>query len=60
MYAIKEAVMAKDHVPGLQTSIFMMDMRTHGKDFDRYYRHAQEDSGVRFVRCRVHGVEPDG
>ncbi|THB75862.1 MAG: CoB--CoM heterodisulfide reductase iron-sulfur subunit A family protein [Desulfobulbaceae bacterium] len=60
MYAIKEAVMAKDHVPGLRTSIFMMDMRTHGKDFDRYYQRAQEDSGVRFVRCRVHGVEPEG
>ena len=60
MYAIKEAVLAKDHVPGLRTSIFMMDMRTHGKDFDRYYQRAKEESGVRFVRCRVHGVEPEG
>jgi len=60
MYAIKEAVMAKDHVPGLRTSIFMMDMRTHGKDFDRYYQRAKDESGVRFVRCRVHGVEPEG
>ena len=60
MYAIKEAVMAKDHVPGLRTSIFMMDMRTHGKDFDRYYQKARDESGVRFVRCRVHGVEPEG
>ena len=60
MYAIKEAVMAKDHVPGLRTSIFMMDMRTHGKDFDRYYQRAKQESGVRFVRCRVHGVEPEG
>ena len=60
MYALKEAVMAKDHVPGLRTSIFMMDMRTHGKDFDRYYERAKEESGVRFVRCRVHGVEPEG
>jgi len=60
MYAIKEAVIAKERVSGLQTSIFMMDMRTHGKDFDRYYQHAQEDFGVRFVRCRVHGIEPEG
>ncbi len=60
MYAIKEAVMAKEHVPGLCTSVFMMDMRTHGKGFDRYYQRAREDSGVRFVRCRVHGVEPEG
>jgi heterodisulfide reductase subunit A len=60
MYAIKEAVIAKDHVPGLQTSIFYMDMRTHGKEFDLYLERAKEDSGVRFVRCRVNGVESDG
>ena len=60
MYAIKEAVIAKDHVPGLQTTIFYMDMRTHGKEFDQYLERAKEDSGVRFVRCRVNGVETDG
>ena len=60
MYAIKEAVIAKDHVPGLQTSIFYMDMRTHGKDFDQYMERAKNDSGVRFIRCRVNGVETDG
>ncbi len=60
MYAIKEAVIAKDHVPGLSASIFYMDMRTHGKDFDQYMERAKNDSGVRFVRCRVNGVETDG
>ncbi len=60
MYAIKEAVIAKDHVPGLETTIFYMDMRTHGKDFDQYLEKAKTDSGVRFVRCRVNGVESDG
>lgn len=60
MYAIKEAVIAKDHVPGLQTSIFYMDMRTHGKEFDLYLERAKKESGVRFVRCRVNGVETDG
>jgi heterodisulfide reductase subunit A len=60
MYAIKEAVIAKTHVPGLQTSIFYMDIRTHGKEFDQYFMRAKEESGVRFVRCRVNGVETDG
>lgn len=60
MYAIKEAVIAKDHVPGLKASIFYMDMRTHGKDFDMYLERAKNESGVRFVRCRVNGVETDG
>jgi heterodisulfide reductase subunit A2 len=60
MYAIKEAVIAKDHVPGLQTTVFYMDMRTHGKDFDQYLERAKDESGVRFVRCRVNGVEAEG
>jgi len=60
MYAVKEAVIAKDHVPGLATTIFYMDMRTHGKDFDKYLERARDESNVRFVRCRVNGVEPQG
>ncbi len=60
MYAIKEAVIAKDHVPDLQATIFYMDMRTHGKEFDEYYQRAKTETGVRFVRCRVGGVEPEG
>ncbi len=60
MYAVKEAVIAKDHVPGLEASVFYMDMRTHGKGFDEYYQRAKNESGVRFVRCRVNGVEPEG
>ena len=60
MYAVKEAVVAREHEPDLEAAIFMMDMRAHGKDFDRYYQRARNDSEVRFVRCRVHGVEAHG
>ena len=56
MYAIKEAVIAKEHVGGdFEPSIFFMDMRTHGKDFERYYNRAK-DKGVRFIRSRVHTI----
>ena len=38
MYAIKEAVIAMEHAHGaLDTAIFYMDIRSHGKDFERYY-----------------------
>ncbi len=57
MYAIKEAVVAKRRVTGLSASIFYMDMRTHGKSFEEYYERAKNEEGVRFVRCRLHGVE---
>ena len=36
-YAIKEAIVAKEHAKGsLDTAIFYIDMRTYGKDFERY------------------------
>jgi heterodisulfide reductase subunit A len=58
MYAIKEAVIAKEHSKeGLDTAIFFMDMRTYGKEFERYYNRAKEETGVRFIRSRVHSIE---
>ncbi len=53
MYAIKEAVIAMEHSPGLQCTIFFMDVRAYGKEFDDYYIRAQEEHRVRFVRSRV-------
>ena len=59
MYAVKEAVIAKEHSGNdPDCAIFFMDMRTHGKDFDKYYETAKEKHGVRFVRSRVHTVDP--
>ena len=60
MYAIKEAVIAKEHDPELDASIFFMDMRTFGKDFERYYIEAREQHGVKFIRSRVHTINPKG
>lgn len=58
MYAIKEAVIAKEHSPHpLDTTIFFMDMRTYGKEFEKYYNRAEEERGVRFVRSRIHSVD---
>jgi heterodisulfide reductase subunit A2 len=56
MYAVKEATIAKEHSKGdLDAAIFFMDMRTFGKDFERYYESAQEE-GVRFIRSRIHSI----
>jgi len=59
MYAIKETVIAKEHAKeNLDCAIFFMDMRTHGKDFERYYDSAREKHGVRFIRSRIHTIDP--
>lgn len=62
MFALKQAVIAKEHAHGdFESSIFYMDMRTHGKGFEGYYNRAKEE-GVQFHRARVHSVipAPDG
>jgi heterodisulfide reductase subunit A-like polyferredoxin len=57
MYAIKEAVIAKEHAGNdLDCAVFFMDMRTHGKDFEKYYNAAKDQHGVRFIRSRVHTI----
>ncbi len=61
MYAIKEAVIAKEHAgAGLDCAVFFMDIRTHGKDFERFYNNAKDKHGVRFIRSRVHSITPIG
>ena len=58
MYAIKEAVIAKEHAHNnLDCAIFYMDMRTGEKEFDRYYMRARDELGVRFIRSRIHSIE---
>jgi len=59
MYATKEAVIAKDHVHGLDCTIFYMDIRSFGKDFDKYVERAKEKSGVKYIRSRVSNIEED-
>jgi len=59
MYAIKEAIVANEHsAEPLDTAIFFMDMRTYGKDFEKYYNRAKDDYGVRFIRSRIHSIDP--
>ncbi len=58
MYAIKEAVIAKEHSEeGLDCAIFYMDIRTPGKEFEKFYNNAKEKEGVRFIKSRIHSIE---
>ncbi len=58
-YAVKEALVAKEHSKEpLDTAIFFIDMRTYGKDFERYYNRAQEVAGVRFIKSRITDIHP--
>ncbi len=55
MYAIKEALVCLDHEPDLDITVFYMDMRTQGKEFD-YARQRARSKGIRFVRSRFGSI----
>lgn len=57
MFALKEAIVTKERFGDeIDTTIFFMDMRTFGKDYEQYYQRSRDEFGVRFVRSRPHSV----
>lgn len=59
MYTNKQTVIAKEHsTKPLDAAVFFMDMRTHGKEFEKYYMRTKDEKGVRFIRSKVHTIDP--
>jgi heterodisulfide reductase subunit A-like polyferredoxin len=58
MYATKEAMLAMEHIPGVEIRIFQMDMRAFGKGFDAYFERGKE-KGIQYIPCRISGLEED-
>jgi heterodisulfide reductase subunit A len=62
MFAIKQSIIAKEHSKELEATIFYMDIRAFGKDFDKYYDKAENQYGVQFKRSKISEIKelPDG
>ena len=58
MYATKEAMLAREHAPGAECTIYYADLRAFGKGFDAYLERAKRN-GVRYVRTRVAALRED-
>ncbi len=59
MFALKEAIVTRERFyDDTSTTLFYMDMRTSGKDYELYLNRAKSEYGIRFVRSRPHTVEP--
>lgn len=52
MYAMKQAMLIKEFDPDVDITIFFMDIRAFGKDYERYYREAI-NKGIKFIRSAV-------
>ena len=52
-YTQKQVILTKDHEARPTCTIFHNDIRSHGKDFERYYQRAEQLPGVEFIRSYV-------
>jgi heterodisulfide reductase subunit A len=59
MYATKQAMITKEHDPSIETTIFYIDIRAHGKGFDLFYERSKTENNVRYVRSMISRVVPN-
>jgi len=52
-YTQKQVLLTKVQAPDAACTIFHNDIRSYGKDFERYYQRAEDLPGVRFIRSYV-------
>ena len=52
-YTQKQVILTKDHYADSECTIFHNDIRSYGKDFERYFQRAENLPGVRFIRSYV-------
>ena len=58
MYTAKHAMLIRDKYPDTNVTVFYIDVRTPGKNFDKFYRRAVEDYGVNYIKGQVGKVAP--
>jgi heterodisulfide reductase subunit A len=59
LYATKEAIIAKEHDPAIQPTLFYIDLRSFGKGFEAYIERARSEHGLHYIRCMVSAVRED-
>ncbi len=49
-YTQKQLILTKEHEPDSECTVFHNDIRSFGKDFERYFQRAEALPGTRFIR----------
>ncbi len=60
MYTAKHAMLVREKYPDVNVSVFYIDVRTPGKNFDEFYRRATEEYGVNYIKGMVGKVAETG
>jgi heterodisulfide reductase subunit A len=60
MYTAKQAILLKDHFPATQSTVFYIDIRATGTNYEEFIRRAQREYGVSYIRGRVSRIDDLG
>jgi len=58
-YAVKDAVLIKEHEPNSLVTIFYIDMRAFGKGFQEFVNRAKSEFGIEFIRSNPGELSED-
>lgn len=58
-YTQKQVILTKDHDADARCTIFHNDIRSYGKDFERFFQRAEQLPGIRFFRSYASIVRED-
>jgi heterodisulfide reductase subunit A len=58
-YTQKQVILTKDHDADAECTIFHNDIRSYGKDFERFYQRTEKLPGIRFIRSYPSVVKED-
>ncbi len=60
-YTQKQMILTKDHDPDARCTVFHNDIRSFGKDFERYFQRAEDLPDTRFIRsyASIAGENPE-
>jgi len=51
VYATKEAILVREHVPKCEVYIFYNDLKVFGKGFQEFVTRAKDDWGIKYIRA---------
>ena len=59
MYAVKNAILIREHHHEADVAIYFIDIRAYGKGFEEFVQRAEGEFGIKLVRGRVARLEED-
>ena len=59
MASVKQAILAKEHLPDVECTIFYMDLRAFGKGYQEFLERAEREFGIKYIRSKPAKIEED-